>query len=199
MAVNMTVRVTVDGDKARLTSPYHPSLPARARALGGKWDGKQWVFDARDEQRVRELALAVYGTDGSEAAQAQALVTLLVDMEQAAGTANALWLAGREIASRPDRDGAVRLGDGVTLVAGRFASSGGSMRYPKLSPMPGTVLRVRDVPEAAARDALGGGVSIEQAPDERETRRAALADRRAALLAELQGIEAELVQLAEVR
>src|SRR3954470_17819016 len=43
--------------KIAVRSPYHPQFPARARQLGGTWDTGRliWLFDARDEERVREL------------------------------------------------------------------------------------------------------------------------------------------------
>ena len=49
------------------------------------------------------------------------------------------------IAERRGRDEAVRLGDGVVIVEGRFGRSGGSAKYPALAP-DGVVLEVRDVP-----------------------------------------------------
>jgi len=52
------IRITTETNSTFLSSPYHPALPERARALGGKFDrsNKVWIFDARDEERVRELA-----------------------------------------------------------------------------------------------------------------------------------------------
>ncbi len=50
-----------------VSSPYHPSFPARARSLGGIWNAARrvWVFDAADHDRVRLLCREIYGTDGS--------------------------------------------------------------------------------------------------------------------------------------
>jgi DNA repair protein RadC len=51
-----------------VTTPYHPDFPARARMLGGVWDGTRrlWLFDAGDGNRVRILCRDIYGTDGTE-------------------------------------------------------------------------------------------------------------------------------------
>ena len=59
-------------------------------------------------------------------------------------------LAGRCIARRPGRDGAVVLGAGVVVVGGAFAPSAGSRQYPALIDSDGVVtLEVRDLPVEA--------------------------------------------------
>jgi len=60
--------VAQDG-RIAVSSPYHPNFPARARSLGGNWDAvrRVWVFDARDEDRVRSLCREIYGgPEGTE-------------------------------------------------------------------------------------------------------------------------------------
>ncbi len=63
----MSVSVDVSATAVTLTAPYDPSLPGKAKALGGYFDGvtKAWTFDVRDEMRVRDLARDIYGTDGT--------------------------------------------------------------------------------------------------------------------------------------
>ena len=58
--------------KIAVRSPYHPQFPARARQLGGAWDAGRliWLFDARDEERVRELCEEVFGPGFKDAASA---------------------------------------------------------------------------------------------------------------------------------
>jgi hypothetical protein len=36
-----------------VTTPFHPDFPARARMLGGVWDGARrvWLFDPVDSER----------------------------------------------------------------------------------------------------------------------------------------------------
>lgn len=139
----MTVRIERQGNSVILSAPYHPDLPARARQLGGKFDGytKSWTFDSRDEARVRALAREIYGTDG----EASKTIAVRVHVDRFLD-ARSLWLFGREIARRPERDWAVRLGEGVVVISGGFPASGGSVKNPRLAAEPGTVLEVRDVP-----------------------------------------------------
>lgn len=142
------VKVEQSGNYLSVTSPYNPDFPASARHLGGRWDAgrKVWSFDARDESAVRQALRETYGTDGSAPVQ---LVTIRVRIPDA--STDEYWACGRRIARRVSRDEDVRLGDGVVIVAGGFADSGGSAKHPRLSPLAGTVLEVRDVPLAIAQ------------------------------------------------
>jgi DNA repair protein RadC len=58
--------------KIAVSSPYHPQFPARARQLGGTWDAGRliWLFDARDEERVKALCEEVYGPGFKDASPA---------------------------------------------------------------------------------------------------------------------------------
>jgi DNA repair protein RadC len=55
--------------KIAVSSPYNPRFPPRARELGGRWDAGRlmWLFDARDEERVRALCEEIYGPGFREA------------------------------------------------------------------------------------------------------------------------------------
>ena len=143
-----TIQVTRDGERVVARAPYHPEWPAQAKALGGRYrpTDKSWQFDARDEARVRELCVAIYGTDGETAAD---LVTLHVQVWRLQDS-QAIWLAGREICSRPGRDAQVRLGAGVILLSGEFAAWSGSRNHPRVGALAGTILEVRDVPRPLA-------------------------------------------------
>jgi len=148
-----------DGTKQlKLTSPYHPDLPSRARAIGGRWNSltKTWRFDVRDARRVRDLCLQIYGQDPlAEPDEAPELLTVRLDLDRFERGQD-LWLFGREICTRPGRDYTVRLGQGVILLSGGFPSYGGSMRHPELAPNDGTLLEVRDVPKPLVDDLLAG-------------------------------------------
>lgn len=145
MTAAMQVRVERTGDAVILLAPYHPSLPERAKALGGRWNGRAWQFDVRDEARVRELARSIYGTDGADNPE---LVTIRVTITGREAASQEFWLAGRLIARRPGRDLPVRLGDGVVVVEGAFPRRAGSAKHPELGGE-GVVLEVRDVPRPA--------------------------------------------------
>lgn len=147
--VTLTEQALTDGTKQlKLTSPYEPTLPPKARALGGRWhpETKTWRFDPRDVERVRSMCLGTFGVDPlAEPDEGVEIVTVRIDLDKV-GDTNELWLFGRCIATRPSRDYRVKLGDGVVLIAGGFPSSGGSAKYPALRAQTGTVLEVRDVP-----------------------------------------------------
>lgn len=151
---------TQDNGRLAVTSPYNADYVAGAKDIGGRWDGanRQWTFDPRDEERLRELLRDVYGTDGSPADQAD-LVTVRWNItgQGVSRGDNELYFAGRVVASRRSRDDTVRLGPNVILISGGFDYSGGSMRYPSLSPEEGTVIEIRDVPRSAV---TGTGAEI---------------------------------------
>lgn len=191
-----SITITTDGAGCTLDAPYDPALPKLARALGGRWDGPErvWRFDARDEAAVRQLAVEIYGTDGTVDAD-QPGVTVRVAVRQHVW-ADELRLAGRVIARRNARDGQVRFGEGTVLVASGFEPRGGSVRDPQLAPLSGTVLEVRDVPAGQATRMVAqgaGAVTILSAHSETVER---LQARRAELLRELGQVEAELAALS---
>ena len=59
--------ITTDGTRVVLTASCAAELPAKV--IGGRFrlSAKAWSFDARDEERVRDLTRSIYGTDGSKA------------------------------------------------------------------------------------------------------------------------------------
>jgi hypothetical protein len=66
------IKVSTDGHKLVVASPYCTALFDGARELAGQFGnvnghGQAWVFFARDEKRVRDLLVRVYGTDGGPA------------------------------------------------------------------------------------------------------------------------------------
>lgn len=141
--MSLQVSVTVDGGKAFVDSPYHPDFPAKARRIGGAFKARRWVFDARDEQRVRELCTEVYGTDGT----GTRTVTVQYSLHGTGG-AQSVWRFGRRIAHRSGRDNSVDLGEQVLIKSGGFPGSGGSVKNPRLETKDETIVLVRDVPAA---------------------------------------------------
>ena len=97
-AMSEDVRVRVDGGLLTVSSPYNQEYVAAARRLGGRWDPRAtvWRFDAREEQRVRDLLRQVYGTDGTSAVET---VTVRVCAGQYAGERQ-IYVAGRVVARR---------------------------------------------------------------------------------------------------
>ena len=64
----MPVSIVEQGGRIVVGTPYHPNFPARARLLGGDWDALRhvWIFDVREDDRVRSLCREIYGTDGAD-------------------------------------------------------------------------------------------------------------------------------------
>lgn len=139
-------------------TPYHPDLPAKFRALGGKWhDGARvWTFDIRDEARVRAVVEDIFGP----LEKSGQVVTLRWEVS---ARYNPARLAGRVIAERRGRDEDVRLGSGVVVVSGAFPRSGGSRNNPALGHSTGdVVVEIRDVDANVAAKMVEEGAEIVQ-------------------------------------
>lgn len=184
------INITTAGGKLDVVSPYHPDMPRQAKSLGGRWNsaGRSWVFDQRDEDRVRDMLRSIFGTDGSPADQAD-LVTIRWDISGYCQTKgdNELRLGGRLVASRRTRDADVRLGEGVVLISGGFPGSAGSMQYPALAAKDNTIIEVRDIPRAVVASAAAD-ITIVDSTIDIDTLRA----ERAKLLERLAEIDAAL-------
>jgi hypothetical protein len=190
-----------EGDRIFVSSPYHEGFVRKARQVGGRWDraGKAWVFEARDEERVRDLLAEAFGARGDED-----LSGGLVDVSLPAGDRdfersgalrwdgwNRAYFAGRLLAERPSRDSEVRLGEGVILARGRLSRSGGSMKNPSLDFDADVVLEARGVPRSLVPD----GVKIVSEGAREGDALAVLLSREAGLVAELELVRAEISAL----
>jgi hypothetical protein len=145
MSITMP-KITVSGARMTAGVPYNTKFISAAKKLGGKWVAPDWVFDARDEQRVRDLCRDIYGSDGITSD----LVTLRIEWRSGnASNQSAFTVYGRVIATAFGRDSGAKLGDGIVLLAGAF-SSGGSVKNWETTVGAGTVVLVRDFPRAAA-------------------------------------------------
>ena len=147
------ISVDVVNDKGVLTAPYHPHLPKRAKALGGRFYGESWVFDARDDASIHQLADSIWGTTGT----VSDLVTVQIETDEIfSGGEDSWWLFGRKIASRNGRDEPVRLGDGVVILKGTFQPFGGSIKnYCIGNFSDGMILELRDVPQKIVKEEDG--------------------------------------------
>lgn len=199
------VTITTAGSTLQVASPFNPSFPPRARTLGGKWSAttKTWNFDVRDESRVRALCLEIYGSDGSAAVESD-LVTLRVTLaedQMIFGDKGSLYFAGREIARAYGRDSGAKMGDRIVFLQGR-AKSGGSTKNWDTRTTDGAIFEIRDLPRAAALKAIAdhsgfaahkfAAIEIVESNDQSSARRQTLEAERAALLARLAEIDAEL-------
>lgn len=186
------ISIINDGGRLSVYTPYDPTFPAAAKELGGRWDAmdRAWTFDARDEQRVRDLVRSIYGTDGSDATDEAQLVTVRVNMDDVR-SGQELRLAGRRLAWRPSRDEQVRLAEGVVVISGGFPDSGGSLANPRLREYSETVLEVRDLPLPVAQK-MAEETKAAVLVDAAELERSVLLAERDRLLTRLAEIDAEL-------
>jgi hypothetical protein len=146
---------------AILHAPYHPDCPAAAKNLGGVWDGTDWQFDIRDLDRVRDLARTIYGDDGmpTERVTVRVVASAFLAADESTGPVwqrKGLIIAGRTVASVRGRDSGARQGEGIVVEAGRF-DSGGSRANPQIVWSDSTVVLIRDLPEAKARELIDAG------------------------------------------
>lgn len=194
-----SIKINTNENTTTLSSPYHPELPKRAKALGGKFDGtsKTWKFDARDEDRVREMAVEIYGTDGTDTETVTVRVEIGED-DLVSQNRESLYLGGQQIARAFGRDSGALLADGVVLIEGR-AESGGSVKNWDTRLSAGSTFEIRDVPrgvadrmleEAADNDRIADARIVDETSDRRE----ALQAERDKLVARIAEIDAELNQ-----
>lgn len=193
----MSVKITTDEKRVFVSAPYNPDFPHRAKRLGGKWSakGKAWAFDIRDEERIRNVCLEVFGDDGS----AQNLITLRCTyapelFPAPMSTLSTKYLAGREVARAMSRDGGIDLGEGVVIIKG-WLGSGGSVKNPTIRyDEEGTVFEIRDVVEAAARNALDEHPGLIEIIDAQMPPHDQLISEKQRLMARLAKIEEMLAQ-----
>ena len=170
-----SVQLQCSDGRVMVRAPYHPDWPAAAKRLGGRWDpgSKTWQFDIRDTERVRQQLVRAYGWDGSypvEVVDLRIRLDLLCEAKNRKAR-SAIWMYGRLVAERRSRDSRVQLGGGVVLIAGGFPTTGGSMKYPEVSPLPGTTVEMRDVvvSDEVRSDLLGIPDVIQEVAGSRRT------------------------------
>jgi hypothetical protein len=180
----MTTSITTTNTQISVASDYNAGFVSAAKDLGGKWRAPCWVFDIRDEDRVRALCVKYYGTDGRVAD----LVTLKIEWKKdSSAQQEAIAVNGRTIARAYGRDSGAKMGDGIVLLVGGFGS-GGSVKNWTTRVRGGTVVLVRDFPKSAAEllvktesETRIYSIEAEAAPVDRD----ALSEERARLLARL--------------
>jgi hypothetical protein len=153
----MTVEIKHAGNDIIAHSDYHPDLPRQAKKLGGRWNSndKCWIFDVRDEERVRELYRTIYGTDGTIATGDMVNMRVTVKEESDwAANRTGLYFAGRCVARATGRDSGAKLGNGVIVLEGGFDSGGSMKNWKTRCDRKKTVFEIRDVPREKALEAV---------------------------------------------
>ena len=124
------ISIVRDGQNVTVVSPYSESNNSEFRARGGRYSKESgWTFAA--SPATDKMLDELFGFDGVTGEAVTAIVP-----ESAIDTryAGAPWqLDGYVLASRRGRDSRVETPDGVQLFEGRWASSGGSMKSPRVT------------------------------------------------------------------
>lgn len=125
------ITFTATDTKISVNSPYSPSFVSRAKEIGGKWDAsnRAWTFRPDVEDLVRKALTDIYGWAEGVPLHRQ---TVEFDADLLEEELNSWCLDGRRVVTRYYRDSAVKIADGAAVVSGKFTSSGGSMRNPRV-------------------------------------------------------------------
>lgn len=150
------IKIIKNDSEIFVTAPYQEDFPRAARQLGGRWASasKQWVFDARDHERVKDLCADIYGTDGSDCNDLVTLQLIAGEQDIYSDDREALYVGPIQIARAYYRDSRVDLGDNVIISKG-LARSGGSRKNWKTVLSAGSHVEIRDIPRGMAEAALG--------------------------------------------
>jgi len=126
-----------------LYTPYNKSVVDFARALNGKWTGSAWKFDSSMLEYVKEKLINVYGYyDESDTEFVDIVVKL---NNKIVGESSTFDMFGQQIAKRWNKDSSVKLADNVFVTKGRFLSSGGSPKKPKITFNEDTEILVKNI------------------------------------------------------
>ncbi|MCB8881253.1 hypothetical protein ACELLULO517_13480 [Acidisoma cellulosilytica] len=163
--------VKVETTRLELQAPYHPALPLRARAIGGRWMGAGigWTFPLSAEAALRALCEDIWAVDGSPEASA-ATVDLQIAVDERAPVRRVflayegpIYLVGREIAASLINRKAARPGRGIRFLEGKPRCVETPSKWSTVIPN-GSVFLVRDVPTMAIarfRHALAGAGELD--------------------------------------
>lgn len=140
------VETIIENGKLYVSSDYNAEWVKKAKLIGGKWDGarKCWRFAVDDAGTVSDARLDIFGDDGSDEPAKVADIFVRVDKLY---DETEITICGVPVCRRMHRDEPVRMADGVVLVRGSFAESGGSMKNPRVCALEDTVVKIKNVPE----------------------------------------------------
>lgn len=148
------VQINIANGQLVVRSPYNTHFIEMAELAGGRYQGGDWVFDARDEQRVREICMDAYGNDGIRADTCTVRVEFDRDDD---AHADSIQLAGRPIAKASGRDSGATLSPGVVILEGGFTSGGSSKNWTTRVKDKKTVVLIRDFPREKAQRCIDKG------------------------------------------
>lgn len=120
-------KITINGNKAYIETPYSAVFVKRVKVLGGKWDSakRSWVVPANAVDAVRSNMRDVYGRD--DLAIGETLTLIITSLAIDSSLHTAVERFGKVLSSAQGRDSGARAGDDVFYLAGA-PESGGSVK-----------------------------------------------------------------------
>lgn len=120
------------GEKLFVYAPFNSDAITQYKTKGGKWNSSvnAWEFNAVDKDKIDELLDKIFGENGSE--KEVEYVSLKLKGERICGGYKDFILAGRKIIERKARDTEILLDKNVVLLSGKYYSSGGSVKNPRI-------------------------------------------------------------------
>lgn len=132
--MNIQIHITLEDGTIGVRGPYSESNNSQYRSLGGKFSNGKWTLP--DNDTTRKTLAELFGERSEE-------VEVLAPAESCTGKYGTIvQLGGYVLAQRRGRDSRVEMPSGVSLAAGRFRSSGGSVKNPRVSLDDDVIFRV---------------------------------------------------------
>lgn len=149
------VTISIEKEKLIVRSPYNTIFVTQAKKFGGKWSDPSWVFDVREETRIRDLCKMLYGTDGVCSPDIVSVRAILRSPDNDCYR-GPITIFGRVVARAFGRDSGARVGDGVVILEGGF-NSGGSVKNWRTVVKDKAEIILRDVPRGLAEKEIAKG------------------------------------------
>lgn len=141
------MKVTVENETIKVNSPYNKSFVAGAKQIQGKWNAPCWVFPEENKEAVKALLIECYGECGELGTVSTVTVDLDLDTYTEGYEDGEIRVGSIVVLKRLYRDREVIFSDNAMLINGGFATSGGSVKSPRIAADKNTIVRVKGVPE----------------------------------------------------
>lgn len=155
------MKITIDGDKAYLSTPYNADYVKRIRNVSGaKWDPTRiaWCIDAAAVDDARAIMRDVYGED--DQTSGKKVKVKLHFSQRTYAYHGSITIYGKTLSRASSRDSGARAGDDVSFVAGSPESGGSRNNWASVVPE-GAIVILHNVPESMLDQALPEGVKME--------------------------------------
>lgn len=155
------MKITIDGDKAYLSTPYNADFVKRIRNVSGaKWDPTRiaWRIDAAAVDDARAIMRDVYGED--DQTSGKKVKVKLHFSRRTYAYRGSVTIYGKTLSKASSRDSGAWSGEDVSFIA-EAPESGGSMKNWASVVPEGAIVILHNVPESMLDQALPEGVTME--------------------------------------